>query len=249
MHYFGSLERFAIDRANTIVFPTRPDLNDQQTTQDRVWNTIVRGDHQLSPNHTYNVRWLREQSPQIEPDRADRRPSFPTGRAAREESDVDQSLAVNLNSVLSNTKVNTLRVTWTRENVTFANACYNGNGRDLGPCEPTLAYQNFTDQQDNTGQFRINDGIAVRRHAGLVPARQARRPRHQGRRAVRLLGRAEREPGQPERHVRVRPERPRLRPGQPAHLPGSLHASASAGRASSTRRRPTSRRSCRTSGG
>ena len=27
--------------------------------------------------------------------------------------------------------------------------------------QPTLAYQNFIDQQDNTGQFRINDGIAV----------------------------------------------------------------------------------------
>lgn len=63
--------------------------------------------------------------------------------------------------MLSNTKVNTLRLTWTRENVTFANACYNGNGRNLAACEPTLAYQNFTDQQDNTGQFRINDGIAV----------------------------------------------------------------------------------------
>ena len=63
--------------------------------------------------------------------------------------------------MLSNTKVNTLRVTWTRENVTFGNACYTANDRDLAACEPTLAYQNFTDQQDNTGQFRINDGISV----------------------------------------------------------------------------------------
>ena len=159
MHYFASVERFAIDRANTIVFPTRPDLNDQQTTRDRVWNTIVRGDHQVSPAHTYNVRWLREQSPQLN-QIVPTGTVFPTGRAAREESDVDQSVAVSLNSVLSNTKVNTLRVTWTRENVTFANACYNGNGRNLAACEPTLTYQNFIDQQDNTGQFRINDGIA-----------------------------------------------------------------------------------------
>jgi hypothetical protein len=160
MHYFASVERFVIDRANTIVFPTRPDLNDQQTTRDRVWNTIVRGDHQVSPAHTYNVRWLREQSPQLN-QIVPTGTVFPTGRAAREESDVDQSVAVSLNSVLTNTKVNTLRVTWTRENVTFANACYNGNGRNLAACEPTLAYQNFIDQQDNTGQFRINDGIAV----------------------------------------------------------------------------------------
>jgi hypothetical protein len=159
MHYFASVERFAIDRANTIVFPTRPDLNDQQTTRDRVWNTIVRGDHQLSPGQTYNVRWLREQSPQLN-QIVPTGTVFPTGRAAREESDVDQSVAVSLNSVLTNTKVNTLRVTWTRENVTFGNACYNQNARDLSACAPTLAFQNFTDQQDNTGQFRINDGIA-----------------------------------------------------------------------------------------
>jgi carboxypeptidase family protein/TonB-dependent receptor-like protein len=164
MHYFFSLERFAIDRANTLVFPTRPDLNDQQTTQDRVWNTIIRGDHQVSPNHTYNVRWLREQSPQANqliPTVVNNVSLPPTGRAAREETDVDQSLAVSVNSVLSNTKVNTARVTWTRENVTFANACYGANGRNLLPCDPTLQFQNYIDQQDNTGQFRINDGIAV----------------------------------------------------------------------------------------
>ena len=99
-----------------------------------------------------------------EPDHPDGRRqhvTVPTGRAAREESDVDQTVAFNLNSVLSNTKVNTLRVTWTRENVAFANACFNANDRDLGACQPTLAYQNFIDQQDNTGQSRINDGIAI----------------------------------------------------------------------------------------
>ncbi|MEP6917001.1 MAG: TonB-dependent receptor, partial [Acidobacteriota bacterium] len=79
--------------------------------------------------------------------------------AAREESDVDQTLSVNLNSVLSHTKVSTFRLTWTRENVAFANACFNGNGRDLSKCPPTLSFQNYIDQQDNTGQARINDGI------------------------------------------------------------------------------------------
>jgi hypothetical protein len=161
LHYFASLERFAIDRANTLVFPNRADLNDQQTTRDRVWNTILRADHQLSPRHTYNVRWLREQSPQANQIVPTAAGVFPTGRAAREETDVDQSLAVSLNSVVSNTKVNTLRVAWTRENVTFGNACYTANNRDLSACEPTLAYRNFTQQQDNTGQYRINDGIAI----------------------------------------------------------------------------------------
>ncbi|HEY7055100.1 MAG TPA: TonB-dependent receptor, partial [Vicinamibacterales bacterium] len=50
LHYFASLERFAIDRPNTINIATRPDLNGTQTTKDRVWNTIFRGDHQISRN-------------------------------------------------------------------------------------------------------------------------------------------------------------------------------------------------------
>src|SRR5262245_40007058 len=156
MHYFGSLERFSIDRGNIINITTRPDLNDTQTTRDRVWNTIVRGDHQVNRNNTYSVRWLRESSPQ-----QNQIIGAVTAAAARSEADVDQTVATNINSVLSNTKVNTLRLTWTRENVTFGNQCYNDNDRDLSKCQPTLAFQSFTDQQDNTGQYRINDGIGV----------------------------------------------------------------------------------------
>jgi Carboxypeptidase regulatory-like domain len=161
IQYFFSLERFAIDRPNTIVIPARPDLNDQQTTKDRVWNTIIRGDHQINGSNTYSVRWLRETSPQTNQIIPPNATQGVTARAAREESDVDQTLATNFNSVLSNTKVNTLRVTWTRENVAFANACFNGNGRDMTKCEPTLSFQDFVDQQDNTAQSRINDAIQL----------------------------------------------------------------------------------------
>jgi hypothetical protein len=34
-------------------------------TKDRVWNTLLRVDHQLSSNNTWTVRWLRESSPQL----------------------------------------------------------------------------------------------------------------------------------------------------------------------------------------
>src|SRR5215212_3534663 len=155
IHFFGSLERFAIDRPNIINIPARPEFNGTELTRDRVWNTIVRGDHQINNSTTYSVRWLREQSPQANQIVT---PPPITPAAAREESDVDQTLSANLNTVLSNTKVSTLRVTWTRENVTFANHCFNTNGRDLSKCPATLVYQDFTDQQDNTGQARINDG-------------------------------------------------------------------------------------------
>jgi hypothetical protein len=160
IHIFGSLERFSIDRPNIINIPARPDLNDTQSTHDRVWNTIIRGDHQVNRNNTYSVRWLRETSPQSNQIVLNGTIP-PTVRAARSEADVDQTVATNFNSVLSNTTTNTLRLTWTRENVTFGNPCYNDNDRDLSKCQPTLAFQTFTEQQDNTGQFRINDGIQV----------------------------------------------------------------------------------------
>ena len=68
VHFFGSLERFSIDRPNMINIPSRQDLNGTQLTRDRVWNTIVRGDHQLNNNTTYSVRWLRENVATKEPD-------------------------------------------------------------------------------------------------------------------------------------------------------------------------------------
>jgi hypothetical protein len=167
MHYFFSLERFSIDRGNIINITTRPDLNDTQSTMDRVWNTIVRGDHQVNRNNTYSVRWLRESSPQ-----QNQIIGAVTAAAARSEADIDQTVATNFNSVLSNTKVNTLRMTWTRENVTFGNACYNANNRDLSKCPVTLGFQSFTDQQDNTGQYRINDAIQLDETLGwFLPGR------------------------------------------------------------------------------
>jgi hypothetical protein len=158
IHFFGSVERFAIDRPNTVNIPARPSLNATTATKDRVWNTIIRGDHQINSNNTYSVRWLREQSPQLN-QIVPTATQAVTVAAAREESDVDQTLAFNVNSVLSNTKVSTLRLTWTRENVTFANSCFNTNGRDLSKCPVTLSFQDYIDQQDNTAQARINDGL------------------------------------------------------------------------------------------
>ena len=66
VHFFGSLERFAIDRAQRHQHPVAARAErHQQITEDRVWNTIIRGDHQVNNTNTYSIRWLREQSPQV----------------------------------------------------------------------------------------------------------------------------------------------------------------------------------------
>jgi len=155
-HFFGSLERVLIDDGITINIPARPELNDTTTEKTRVWNTLIRFDHQISPNHTWGVRWLRESSPQF-----NQIIGAVTLAASREEADVDQTVVGTLSSVLGNTKVNTVRVAFTREDVAFANPGFNGNGQDQAALEPTLAYLTYTDQQNATAQARINNAYQV----------------------------------------------------------------------------------------
>jgi hypothetical protein len=155
-HFFASVERVVIDSGITINIPARPEFNGTTTTETRVWNTVLRFDNQINANNTWGVRWLREESPQL-----NQIIGNVTLDASREEFDVDQTVVGTFNSVLGNTRFNTLRVGWTQEDVAFANPCFNGNGRNQAACQPTLNYQTFTDQQSNVAQSRVNDAYQV----------------------------------------------------------------------------------------
>ncbi len=164
-HFFFNVERVMVDRATTITIPARPEFNASPVTQDRVWNTLVRFDHQLSANNTWAVRWLRESSPQLNqiiPVVYNNNPitgTFPvTENASRQENDVDQTVVATLNSVIGKNRFNTLRVNFTQEDVAFANPNFDGNQAAL---MPTLVYTSFVDQQNNTAQARVNDAYQI----------------------------------------------------------------------------------------
>ncbi len=154
-HFFASLERVQNDRATSISIPSQPQFNASPTTQDRVWNTLLRFDHQISANHSWNVRWLRESSPQ-------KNQIIPVGTrqvteaASREESDVDQTVVATLNSSLGNTRFNTIRFGFTQEDVAFANSEFNGNGGHQDQLKPQLQYLTFLDQASTVAQARVN---------------------------------------------------------------------------------------------
>jgi hypothetical protein len=84
-----------------------------------------------------------------------------TLNAAREESDVDQTTVGSLNSVLGNSRLNTVRVAFTRENVAFGNPGFYGNGRRQDHLQPTLQFLTFIDQQSNVAQARINNAYQL----------------------------------------------------------------------------------------
>jgi len=166
-HAFFNVERVMVNRANSISIPSHPELNDSPVTKDRVWNTLLRGDHQLSRNNTWTVRWLRESSPQLNqivpylPPFAGAQTLTSSARASREESDIDQTVVVSANTVLSNTRLNTVRFNFTRENVAFANPGFNSNGQDQAALEPQLVFLTFVDQQSNVAQARVDNAYQI----------------------------------------------------------------------------------------
>ena len=84
-----------------------------------------------------------------------------TANASREENDVDQTLVATLNSVLGGNRLNTLRVNFTQEDVSFANPNFNANGQDQAALNPQLNYLTFVDQQNAVAQARVNDAYQI----------------------------------------------------------------------------------------
>jgi hypothetical protein len=167
-HFFASVERLIIDDARTINIPARPDLNATPTTQNRIWNTFVRFDHQISAGHTWNVRWLREHALQFNQLGGAR-----TLVAAGEEDDLDQTIVAAFNSSLGNTRFNTLRLAFTREDLVMANPGFiaNGHRQDLLP--PTLSYLTYVDQQSPGAQIRADNAYqAEDTFAWFVPGKK-----------------------------------------------------------------------------
>jgi hypothetical protein len=114
------LERIDQDRARTMNINARPDLNTTANTHDNVWNWMVRVDHQINANNTWAVRWLQETSPQTN----QLVNTFYTLRRAEEEQDKDWTIVGSLNSVIANTRVNSLKISYTHEDVFFGNPGY-----------------------------------------------------------------------------------------------------------------------------
>ena len=157
LFYYGNLERVENDRGVVMTFANRPDLDYTTTTVERVWNTMAKVDHQISGNHTWSVRYLREQSPQ------DRQAisGDVTQDAFDAERDTDQTAVGTLTSVLRSTLVNTVRVSFTQEDVTFASPQFFANGRDQSRLLPQLSFDTYTAQQQNGHQARLNNAYQL----------------------------------------------------------------------------------------
>jgi hypothetical protein len=155
LHFFANLERIDQNRGVTINIPARPELNFSDFTHDNVWNWMVRMDHQINGGNTWAVRYLRETSPQSNQFTST---NFTKSRADKE-TDTDYSIVGTLNSVFKNTVVNSLKLSYTKEDVFFGNPGYFDVG-DQSLLGPQLVHQTFT------------DGISTRANRRMDPAYQ-----------------------------------------------------------------------------
>ncbi len=151
-HFFVSLERQIDNPTRTRVFPTRPEFDYSLIEERSSWNTLFRFDHQLSQNHTWAIRYLRETAPQ-----------FPTGfgdktteETVQDETDIDHTAVGTLTSVLGNSRVNTVRVARTWEHWWHGNPCTRALGDEregsITGCPPQLDYLSFLAQASTEAQ-------------------------------------------------------------------------------------------------
>ncbi len=127
-HFFVSLER-QVDKPNrSRTFISRPESDFSQVEDRTDWNTLIRFDHQITANHTWAVRWLRETAPQF--------PVIPVRTSGKDnwqdETDLDQTAVGTFTSVLGGTKVNTFRIAKTWEHWWHGNLCTRGQGPEGG---------------------------------------------------------------------------------------------------------------------
>jgi Carboxypeptidase regulatory-like domain/TonB-dependent Receptor Plug Domain len=151
MHFFSSLERIVLDGGVTTQIPSRPDLERTDFEKTRVWNTYLRGDHQINANHNWGVRWLRETSPQPVQINAENH----TVSRYEAETDVDWTLVGNLSSIFGSNKVNTFRMSAVKEDVFFGNPRFNA-GENQATLPSTLVQLSFQDQQSPRANRRLD---------------------------------------------------------------------------------------------
>src|SRR3954453_9272177 len=160
--FFFSLERQVDNPNRTRVFPTRPSLNFSIAEDRTDWNTLIRFDHQINKNHSWAVRWLREDAPQW----------YTIGNrqtleSYQDETALDQTAVGTLTSVFGNARVNTVRVARTWEHWWHGNACFRAQGPngdqagfnfgqedsgDQSLCPAQLAYTSFLGQASTESQ-------------------------------------------------------------------------------------------------
>src|SRR5262249_53395181 len=143
--------------------------------ETRVIDTVYRIDHQINANNSWGARWITEWSPQ----KNQTNNAAVTLTAAQQEWDRDDTGSIHFNSVMGNNRVNTIRLSLTREDDRFApngfprcqqnvswffplwsadfDSCVDVARNAMRTQGPNLTYLTFQDGVRNAGTHWITD--------------------------------------------------------------------------------------------
>jgi len=158
LFFFGSIEQTRPNEGVARNFATRPDLNFATTEDNLLQNLLVKADWQVARDHKAAFRYLREYSPQVNQIIGNNT----TLEASREEDDTDSGWVATLDSVVGDSAFNNLRISNTREDVSFANPGYNNNGQTFAAQRALAVSQSrptVLEGANTTASSRINDSI------------------------------------------------------------------------------------------
>lgn len=140
-------------------FPTRPDLNFSTTEDNDIENQLVKVSYHPTQGHTLAARYLLEESPQF-----NQIIGNVTLDASREEDDTDSNWIASWDSVWGSRAINTARVSFTKEDVSFANPGFNNNGQDFDAQRnqaPREDHPGFIGGASDVAQSRFNRSFQV----------------------------------------------------------------------------------------
>ena len=132
LHFFFSLERIAQSRNFTKSFSARPEYSTSVGSEESAWNYLWRIDHQINSKHSWAFRWLQERAPQFFRLEAEQE----TIESYNDETDFDRTMVGTLTSVVSDTKVNTVRVGFVFEDTVHANPAWRALDPEFERCVP-----------------------------------------------------------------------------------------------------------------
>lgn len=157
--FYVSYEDNLNEEGVTQSFSNRPDLNFTTTENNDIDNTLAKIDYQPVRNHHLAARYLLETSPQF-----NQIIGNVTQEGSREEDDTDSSWVFSVDSVVNPRSFNIFRVSFTKEDVSFANPGFNTNGQSFEAQRnqsPSEAHPSFTDGASVVAQSRFNRSTQV----------------------------------------------------------------------------------------
>src|SRR5262245_21876043 len=154
-HFFYSLDRLVYDEGRSNTFASRPELNYANTQSMKLWNNMIRVDHQVNATNTWTARFLQEVSPTY-----NRVAGRWTLASRDQEYDVDRNAGGNWNTIFGNNRFNQIRAGYTYEKNGFT-AKEVQDGVPLTQLPPTLTMLTFVDGTRNGALFRLDNAYEI----------------------------------------------------------------------------------------